>query len=117
MIAAVAGGIVTTLLLLSLLALCCLLHRIKCTKKSPNSITHTAQNHETANLDITVNLDVNPSYQIIVSLNDDNVMNDHEYDDIVNDSHILEESYSYVDIDEETTKLDCENLAYVGSTK
>ena len=44
-------------------------------------------------------------------------MNDHEYDDIVSDSHTLEASSSYVDIDEETTKLHCENLAYVGSTK
>ena len=91
----------------------CLLHRIKCTKKSPNNITHATQNHETANLDVTVNLDINPAYRFTVNSNEDDGINDHEYDDIVNENHI-EASYSYI---EETTKLHCENLAYVGSTK
>ena len=105
------------MLLLPLLVFCYLLYRIKCTRKSPNNKTHTTQNHETANVGVTVNLDINPAYHFTVNSNDDNVMNDHEYDDIVNDSHTLEGSSSYVDIDEETTKLHCENFAYVGSTK
>lgn len=66
------------------------------------------------NLDVTVNLDINPAYHFTVNSNEDNVMNDHEYDDIVNENHTIEASYSYI---EETTKLRCENLAYVGSTK
>ena len=72
-----------------------------------------AQNNETVNPDITVNLDVNPSYRLAASSNNDTdeVVNN-EYDDTVNECYILETSNTYVDIDGEITKLHCENLGY-----
>ena len=117
-VAAVGGGIIAILILLPLLAFSCLLYRIKCTKKSSNDKSPITQNNETANLDITVNLDFNPSYHSAISSSNDtddvanseydNTVN--EYDDTVNECCTIEASN--VDIDEEITKLHCENLRY-----
>ena len=112
-VAAVVGGIIATLILLILLAFCCFLYRIRCTRKSSSNKSPMAQNNETVNPDITVNLDVNPSYRLAASSNNDTdeVVNN-EYDDTVNECYILETSNTYVDIDGEITKLHCENLGY-----
>ena len=117
-VAAIAGGIIATLILLFLLAICKLIfHRIKCTTISSKNEKPETQNHnEMVNLDTGVNLDINPSYHCINSSNDRGMSNQ-EYDYVVNKNDIVEVNSPYLDIIEETTRLHCENMAYVGSTK
>ena len=67
------------------------------------------------NLDVTVNLDINPSYHVAIgSNNNGDVISEHEYDDATNNNHVTEANSLYMDIVEGTAKLYCENLAYVG---
>lgn len=113
-VAAVVGGIIVTLLFLSICLF--ILCRIKCTGKSSNNKKLAAQNQNAVNLDITVNLDTNPSYQFVSNSNDDTGMSHQEYD-VINDNCFVEENDLYEGTVEETTKRHCKNLAYVGSTK
>ena len=65
---------------------------------------------------MAINRDVNPSYHFVTSSNIDGEMIDHEYDD-VSENNVVQAHSPYMEIVEKTTKLHCENLAYVGSTK
>lgn len=119
--AIVAGGIIITLLLLLLLpSLCLLLYRFKCFTKSSNTKGSMLQIRDAVNLDISANLNVNPSYHHVVvdSNDDDGETSKHEYDDITNESDTAQTNSSYyVEVVERTSKLHCENFGYFGSTK
>ena len=73
-------------------------------RKSSRNAKSMPQNHEitNCNFDIAVNLDRNPSYHCTVNPNDHIEMNDHEYDEIVNENHIAESNSPYLYIVEDT---------------
>ena len=112
-IAAIAGGTIATLLLLSLLVFCMLiLYRTKRTKiSSKNEKSVTQNRNEMANLNTSVTLDSNPSYHFYRETSSP------EYDDVVSEKHTVGSASPYLDIIEETTRLHCKNFTYVGSTK